>query len=129
MKKEHKAIEIVIEYEKQQGRNPINVSKTGCGYDIQSSDRLIEVKGVGESWKTYTWQSLYPSEVRCINKNPKNFYLYIVKFDKKNNDEFTLFVIPGKELKKQFKVKITAYALTPISKAKLRQFIRWGKEI
>ena len=41
-----------MDYEKAQGRNPVVVSKKGLGYDIESSGRMIEVKGVGESWKT-----------------------------------------------------------------------------
>jgi len=116
---EKKAIEIVMDYERKSGRHPKNVSKTGCGYDIESDNRFIEVKGIGENWRTYTWQSLYPSEVDCLNKNPENFYLYIVKFDDKSHD---LYIIPGPDLKTKFSIKITAYALTPISRKKLSEF-------
>lgn len=117
---EQKAIEIAKTYEITKGRNPINVSKNGVGYDLKSDNRKIEVKGVSESWETYSWQSLYPSEVECLNRDTKNFYLYIVKFD---DDKNSLFIIPGDKLKKEFKHKITAYALTPISKRKLKQFL------
>lgn len=118
---EQKAIEIVKAHEVAEGRNPINVSKRGVGYDIESSGRMIEVKGVSERWKGYTWQSLYPSEVECLNRNTKNFYLYIVKFD---DDKNSLYVIPGNKLKEEFKCKVTAYALTPISRRRLKQFLR-----
>jgi hypothetical protein len=36
---EQKAIQIVMNYEKSQGREPKDVSKTKCGYDIKSGDR------------------------------------------------------------------------------------------
>ncbi len=118
---EQKAIEIVKTYEIEEGRSPVNVSKKGVGYDLESSGRMIEVKGVSESWKTYTWQSLYHSEVECLDRNTKNFYLYIVKFD---GDKSSLYIIPGDKLKEEFKCKVTAYALTPISRRKLNQFLR-----
>lgn len=118
---EQKAIEIVKAYETAEGRNPINVSKKGVGYDIESDGRKIEVKGVSESWKTYTWQSLHPSEVECLDRNTENFYLYIVKFD---DNKSSLYIIPGDKLKEEFKCRVTAYALTPISRKKLKQFLR-----
>ncbi|TES96442.1 DUF3883 domain-containing protein [Patescibacteria group bacterium] len=121
---EQKAMETVIAYEIAEGQNPVNVSKKGVGYDIKSGNRMIEVKGVSENWKTYTWQSLYPSEVKCLGKNAKNFFLYIVKFD---GDKSSLYVIPGDRLKKEFRYKVAAYALTPISRKKLKQFLQTQK--
>lgn len=117
---EQKAIEIVRAYEIAEGRDPKDVSKNGVGHDIESSGRIIEVKGVSEAWKSYTWQSLCPSEIECLNKNINNFYLYIIKFDDNKN---SLYIIPGKKLKKEFKFKITAYSLTPISRRKLKEFL------
>jgi hypothetical protein len=122
-----KAMEVVISYEIGQGRTPKDVSKVGVGYDIESDGRKIEVKGIGESWKTYTWQPLYPTEVECLNNNSKDFFLYIVKFT--DIGEHTLYVIPGKDLLEKFQVKIASYQLTPISQRKLREFIRDGKRV
>lgn len=118
---EQKAIEIVRRYEIAEGRHPNNVSRKGVGYDLESSGRMIEVKGVSENWKTYTWQSLYPSEVERLDRNAKNFYLYIVKFDDNKN---SLYIIPGDRIKEEFKLKVTAYSLTPISRRKLKKFLR-----
>jgi len=44
---EQQAMEIVMKYEKSQGKNPKDVSRTRCGYDIKSGNRYIEVKGQG----------------------------------------------------------------------------------
>jgi uncharacterized protein DUF3883 len=96
-------MEVVIRYEIGQGRTPKDVSKVGVGYDIESDGRKIEVKGIGESWKTYTWQPLYPTEVECLNNNSKDFFLYIVKLT--DIGEHTLYVIPGKDLLEKFQVK------------------------
>ena len=41
------AIEIVIEYERKRGRNPKDVSNEKRGFDVESEDRWIEVKGSG----------------------------------------------------------------------------------
>jgi len=120
-------MEIVRGYETKEGRNPKDVSKNGVGYDIESDGRKIEVKGVGENWKTYTWQALYPSEVECLNKDAQNFFLYIVKLS--DGREHTLYVIPGPDLLGKFQLKIASYSLTPISRGKLREFIKDGKEI
>jgi hypothetical protein len=42
---ERKAMEFVKRYESSKGGRPFSVSLQGCGYDIKSRNRLIEVKG------------------------------------------------------------------------------------
>jgi len=122
---EQKAIEIVMEYEKREGRNPRIVSREGVGHDIESNDRMIEVKGVGESWRTYNWQSLYKNEVECLNNDPKDFYLYIIKFKDTNSDEVVgFYIVPGIDLKAKFRIEIETYSLRPISETNLKEFLR-----
>lgn len=122
---EQKAIEIVMEYEKREGRNPVIVSRKGVGHDIESDSRMIEVKGIGESWRTYNWQSLYKNEVECLNNNPKNFYLYIVKFKDKNSNEVAgFYIISGVDLKAKFRIEIETYGIRPISENCLKEFLR-----
>jgi Domain of unknown function (DUF3883) len=57
-----RAMDIVCKYETLASRTPTKVNSDGVGYDIYSTngkeERLIEVKGVSESWETYTWQSM-----------------------------------------------------------------------
>lgn len=121
-----KALNVVIAFEKQEGRNPENVSRNGCGYDIRSDGRFIEVKGVGEDWRTYNWQSLHRTEVECLQNNAQNFYLYIVKFTNREAEEVEgLYIIPGKDLKDKdkFDIKIESYRLSPISKESLKSYL------
>jgi len=86
---------------------------------------MIEVKGVGESWRTYNWQSLYKNEVECLNNDPKDFYLYIIKFKDTNSDEVVgFYIVPGIDLKAKFRIEIETYSLRPISETNLKEFLR-----
>ncbi len=73
---EQKAMDIVMNYEKLQGRKPENVCRTRCGYDIKSSDRCIEVKGQSSQRAGWIWIS--NSITRNLGKNLSNYYIYIV---------------------------------------------------
>jgi hypothetical protein len=120
-----RAIEAVIEYERKNLREPKNVSRDGVGYDLHSGDRCIEVKGVSESWKTYTWQSIYPSEVDAMKSNPTLYWLYIVKFeDKEDESAYEIYTIPATEFvsDEKFRLRIASFSLTPISRKKLEEY-------
>jgi hypothetical protein len=73
---EIKAMDFVINYEKEQGRNPKDVSKTGCGYDIRSDERCIEVKG--QSSKQPDFIGLYKKTLKNLGKDVLNYYIYLV---------------------------------------------------
>jgi len=85
---EQQAMEIVMKYEKSQGRNPKDVSRTRCGYDIKSGNRYIEVKGQGSKKAEWIWIS--NSIVRNLGKNLANYYIYIV-YDIKNKPKLKIF--------------------------------------
>ncbi len=119
------AIHIALDYETKQGRHPKDVAsdKTVTGCDILSDGRYIEVKGVGESWKTYTWQSIHTTEYDRLKSDTANFYLYIIKFVDKNSTEVeAIYIIPGPDLESAFTVQIASYAITPISQARLEKY-------
>lgn len=130
-----KAMEIVSDYERKHQRSPEYVHKRGVGYDIHSfgsGERFIEVKGVSEHWKTYTWQNLHHTEVRCLKNNPDKFFLYIVHFEilpKDRNENvikkapYDIYIISGRVLlSNKFNLKEQSYSLTPISKTKLLSY-------
>ncbi len=73
---EQKAMKIVMEYEKSHGRNPKDVSRTRCGYDIESGNRCIEVKGQSSVRADWIW--ITPTIVRNLGKKLANYYIYIV---------------------------------------------------
>lgn len=123
-----RAIEFVLCYEKKQERAPKDVSanKDHLGYDVKSGNRMIEVKGVGESWQTYTWQCLHQTEVACLKRHPSDFYLYLVKFKDTGSDEVVgFYVIPGTELSNEtnFRIEVENYRLRPISQRKLSKYL------
>ncbi len=130
-----RAIELVLAYERQNGRHPERYDKRGVGYDINSKneieERFIEVKGISESWTTYTWQPLHRTEVECLRANPDKFYLYILYFDglkKIRNDAGIasivpdLYIIGGRELLHHFAIREATYSLSPISRSRLAQY-------
>ena len=128
-------MDIVCECETLAGRTPTRVNRVGVGYDIHSKsdkeERLIEVKGVSESWNTYTWQAMHFTEVDCMKSNPDKFFLYIVYFSiagERDGIEINkivpdIFVIPGADLlSSKFRLKRGNYSLTPISRRKLSAY-------
>ena len=73
-KTEQKAMEIVMKYEKEQGRKPENVSYSKRSYDIKSKGRQIEVKGHN---KIANWCRLNDYNMKAFYRE-RNYYLYIV---------------------------------------------------
>lgn len=70
-----KAVELVIEYEKKQGRNPEKVDKFKEGYDLKSGERLIEVKTNG-NFKSDLLLSF--SNFKKLGKKISNYYVYFL---------------------------------------------------
>jgi len=75
------AMQVVMEYERAQGRQVYDVSQQNLGYDITSLDlqsgelRLIEVKGIGAASGTVL---LTPNERRVAEDRPDCYWLYVV---------------------------------------------------
>lgn len=72
---ESRAIEIVEMYESERGRDPKDVRKDGVGYDVDSSERKIEVKSFKGSPGAI---ELYDSEYDAAKVHGKDFYIYVV---------------------------------------------------
>jgi hypothetical protein len=72
---ESRAIEIVEMYESERGRDPKDVRKDGVGYDVNSSERKIEVKSFKGSPGGI---ELYDSEYDAAKAHGKDFYIYVV---------------------------------------------------
>ncbi|MHB1012004.1 MAG: helicase-related protein [Desulfobacteria bacterium] len=75
------AMRVVMEHEREQGRQVFDVSAKNLGYDVTSLDlasgelRLIEVKGLGAATGTIL---LTPNERRVAEDRPDCFWLYVV---------------------------------------------------
>jgi len=72
---ESRAIDIVKMYESEMGRDPKDVRRDGVGYDVDSSDRKIEVKSFKGSPGAI---ELYETEYDAAKVHGKNFYIYVV---------------------------------------------------
>lgn len=73
---EDKAVELVMKYERRQGRQPRRLKDGGC-YDIKSSQRCIEVKGSSDK-KCPSNILLYPSILNKLGGDISHYYIYIV---------------------------------------------------
>lgn len=124
------AIKFVLDYEKKESSGTdiiedVSSNKEHRGYDIKSGSKMIEVKGIGESWSAYNWQSLYKTERECLRKNPNDFYLYIVKFINTQSSKIEgLYVIPGIDLEREFRIEVETYGIRPVSKKSLMKFLQ-----
>lgn len=68
------AMKVAEEHETKQGRTPKPVSSKRLGYDIESGDRKIEVKGTSWTWDKNKSGFQYLSENERINAT----HLYLV---------------------------------------------------
>ncbi|MGD0071586.1 MAG: DUF3883 domain-containing protein [Candidatus Bathyarchaeia archaeon] len=71
---DQKAMKAAEAYEKKRTGISPNIIKKRLGYDIQSGDRKIEVKGTKLSWKVF--QSSYVVVTDNERKNATHIYLY-----------------------------------------------------
>jgi hypothetical protein len=99
-KVEINAMNFVMRYERNNNRNPIDVSDQNIGYDISSSDsnytRFIEVKGRGDTGDIELTQNEFNKAKECGN----NYFLYVV-FNV-NSDYPNLYVVQNPAMKLKF---------------------------
>ncbi len=81
-----RGMEIVMKYEKQQGRTPTDMSSDGSlGYDITSVDpktqrtRYIEVKSCGKEWKNNN-VAMRNGQLRKAVECQAEYFLYVVEY-------------------------------------------------
>lgn len=72
-------MKVAIDYERVRGREPVDVSKTGVGYDIRSEGpdgavRYIEAKGRAAEANV----TLYYTEWQTANRMGEEFFIYYV---------------------------------------------------
>ena len=89
-------MKIVMKYERKRGKEPRDVSRTKCGYDIKSGTRCIEVKGKGQDGKPPQWINLYKKVISKLGKNIMKYYIYVVYDVNKNKGKPQLVIIPPK---------------------------------
>jgi len=78
--KEKEALKVAMEYEKEKGRKPVDVSNKKLGHDIESSGRVIEVKA--RDFPKRRFIHLTQREFESFLKR-ENCWLYIVTPERK----------------------------------------------
>jgi len=120
-------MEIAMEYEMQNGREPEDVSKENLGFDIRSTDkktgeiRYIEVKarsGEGDV-------ALTPNEWFKAKRFKEQYYLYVITNAKTDP---TLYIIrnPAENLKPLEKVEVVRF-IVPLEEWKSKKIEEWRK--
>ena len=113
---EKKAITKAKEYESERKRKPKEI-KQGKGYDIFSSGRCIEVKGLGR--KNPGWVSFDHNCFEALQKEEK-YFVYIVTNLKAGQPE--LYVVPRKDILSHLRLKIKWEIRLPVEEMK-----KWSK--
>jgi hypothetical protein len=95
---EQAAIDWVIELERAEGRDAVDTRYRGAPADIESRDRIIEVKAFGKVNRGFgLW--LETRQVDEARSNP-NFYVYVVENVRQGDpSKFTLKVLGGDRLR------------------------------
>jgi len=118
-------MEVAMEYERQQGRVPEDVSKENLGFDIRSKGkdeiRYIEVKARAEEGDV----ALTPNEWFKARRFKEQYWLYVVTNAATNP---TLYIInnPAENLKPQEKVEVVRF-IVPAEEWKDKKQEVWRK--
>jgi len=105
------AVELVMKYEREQGRKPVSVEEENCGWDVSSLldgqvDRYIEVKGrAGEGGVALT-----PNEWIKAQRFGKDYWLYVV-VNCKTNPQLFLIQDPASKLSPKEEVSVVRYMI------------------
>ncbi|KKU29936.1 hypothetical protein A3G55_01315 [Candidatus Giovannonibacteria bacterium RIFCSPLOWO2_12_FULL_44_25] len=115
---EKQAIEIVMEYERKNGRKPEEVSNKKCGYDIKSGDRFIEVKG--QKAKQPDVIGLYKTTLSKLGDNILHYFIYLV-YDIKSNPKLKILppekIFGNIEMEQQFIIRGKIFKNIPIEQS------------
>jgi Domain of unknown function (DUF3883) len=98
--KENAAIAWVMELERQAGRHPRDTRHGGAPADIESDERIIEVKAFGKSARgEFLW--LETRQVQEAAAQPDRFYVYVVENMAQDDPSlFQLKVFGGERLRR-----------------------------
>lgn len=97
---EDAAINFVKDYEVRAGRSPRDTRYRGAAADIESSDRVIEVKAAARSVRSSGFLLLESRQVDEARKNP-NFYIYLVEnVGQGDPQRFELRILGGVQLRR-----------------------------
>jgi hypothetical protein len=97
---EDAAIAFVMEYERQARRKPRDTRYRGAPADVESTERIIEVKAAARSVRTSGFLMLEARQVEEARGNP-NFYVYVVENVAQGDPAaFELRILGGDQLRK-----------------------------
>ncbi|AEH51465.1 helicase-related protein [Pseudothermotoga thermarum] len=122
-------MQIAMEYERDQGRVPEDVSRENLGFDIRSRGkeeiRYIEVKARAKDGEII----LTPNEWIKARMLREKYWLYVVT-NAENNPELYIINNPAENLKAIEKVEVVRYIINPEEwKRKRMEVLKWKKDL
>ena len=87
--KKKKAIKLVMEYERKQGRNPEKANKFKQGFDLKSGERLIDIKINGKKDSSLL---LSFTKFKKLGRDISNYYVYLLN-EEKEGEKPTLKIL------------------------------------
>lgn len=123
---EDAAITFVIEQERRHGREARDTRHKRAAADVESSDRIIEVKAVGGWLRSSGSLPLEARQVEEARRNPQRFYVYIIEnVTQGDPSKFELRVLHGDRLRAALdNAKERRYFEVPIRVAEYRELPR-----
>lgn len=109
---EMRAIEVVMDYERSQRRNPVDVRRDRLNYDVKSSDRIIEVKGIAKALSRSGNLRFLQSQSVQLLLTKTNFFIYIVDNLSHGTDNAGIYVLNRKEALPFLKINKPQIAFT-----------------
>jgi hypothetical protein len=104
---ENMAIEVVVRFEKSKNRNPQDIRRKQLSYDVSSSGRIIEVKGIEKALgDSGNWRFVQQNTVQLL-LTENNFYIYIVDNLSKGINNAHIYILDRKEALPFLKIKPT----------------------
>ncbi len=105
-------MQIAMEYEKSQGRQPEDVSSENLGFDIRSRGeneiRYIEVKARANEGEI----ALTPNEWFKANRFKEQYWLYVIS-NAKTNPTLTIIQDPARNLNYVEKIEVVRFVIPP----------------
>lgn len=104
-KTEDFAVDVVMQIERREGREPVDVRRAGASWDVSSPPRNIEVKAFGGSARGEPIP-IEKRQAEAALADPASFYLYVVDnvaLAMTVADEVGVRVIPGEAVLEMIK--------------------------
>ncbi len=109
---EKRAIQVVMDFERSKGRRPTDVRRNRLNYDVKSSGRIIEVKGIAKTLARSGNLRFLQSQSVQLLLTRRNFFIYIVDNLSHGVEDADIYILNRKEALPFLKINKPQIAFT-----------------